>query len=66
MHVGSSLRHLGGCLWRVDWQGVGSAGVSSCKLRDDAGMEKGTLQHKNRQFLTNTATGCFDVIPPIG
>ena len=47
------MRCLGGCLWHVDWRGVGSVGVSSCKLRDGAGMERGTLQRKNRWFLTN-------------
>ena len=38
-------------------------GVSSCKLRDSAGMERGTLRHKNQQFLT---TGCFDVYLLLG
>ena len=47
------MRCLSGCLWHVDWRGVCSVGASSCKLRDGAGMERGTLRHKNRQFLTN-------------
>ena len=30
------MRRLAGCLWHVDWHGVGSVGVSSCKLNDGA------------------------------
>ena len=48
------MRCRGGCLWRVDWREVGSVGVSICKLRDGAGMERGTLRRKNRRFLTYT------------
>ena len=40
---------------------------SNCKLHGGASTEKGTLQRKNRRFLTSTRPlEVFDVVPSVG